>query len=209
MKKQLTLICIFLIAVISVSAQKTEGANSSRVKFGIKLGVNLANITETPMPTNISTSSLLGFTGGIYSTIRLDSNFAIQPEFSYSQMGATVTGGSFFGDKQKLLLTYLNVPVLVKFYPIKPLALVLGPQIGFLNSASSNSSNGISSGNDISSTLKKNDFSAIVGAEVNLSDILFLSARYQIGLANVSNSTDGTTDKNNGFSFTLDLLLFN
>ena len=209
MKNQQMLICIFLITVISVSAQKTEGTNNSRVKFGIKLGVNLANITETPTPTNVSTSSLLGFTGGLFSTIRLDSNFAIQPEFSYSQMGATVSGNTYTGDKQKLLLTYLNVPILVKYYPIKPLALVLGPQIGFLNSASNNSSNGISSGNDISSTLKKNDFSGILGAEVNLSDILFLSARYQIGLANVSNSTDGTTDKNSGFTFTIDLLLFN
>ena len=195
------------MTIWTLSAQEVDENKSHKVKFGIKLGVNLANVTETPAPTNASTSNLLGFNGGVFSTIKLVRNFAIQPELLYSQMGSKVSYNDYIGDNKKLLMTYVNVSMLAKFHPCKPFALLAGPQIGFLNSATSQLAITNGPSNDFSRLVKKNDFSAILGTEFKLSDILFLSARYQIGMANVSNSTDGGTDKNNCFTFTIDLLL--
>ena len=210
MKKYLKLLTISVLIVLKISAQDTLVNKGLKLKYGIKGGINIANVTETPSPT-VETKSLIGINAGFFATIPIDTNFAIQPEFNYSQMGATVSGNAFSGGDLKLILSYFNVPLLAKYYPAKSIALLAGPQIGFLNSAITKSANSLSlsPSNDFSSHVKKLDFSAVFGAELFFSDILYLSGRYQLGLANVSSSTDGVTDKNNGFTITLNLIISN
>lgn len=208
MKRVLMLFIIFLITSWSVSAQDTDKRSSYKLKYGIKGGINIANVDESPTP-KVDTKNLIGITGGVFITIPIDSNFSIQPELLYSQMGATVSASALYGGDQKLVLSYIDLPILAKYDLSKSIGLYAGPQIGYLNSAVIKSANSLSfyPNNDFSSHVKKIDVRAIIGVDVYFSEVMYLSGRYQLGLMNASSSTDGVTDKNNAFTITLNFPL--
>jgi hypothetical protein len=85
-------------------------------------------------------------------------------------------------------LAYVSVPVLVRYNMNKVLSLLAGPQYGYL----------VYEDEDLlkeeRKAFKKNEFSANVGAQVNLDKVGFY-ARYNKGLSNINDVDDRYTWK--------------
>ena len=166
MKKSLILVVLMVIF--------THVSFCQSVKFGIKAGLNYANVTGSELKTEAITS----YHTGLVSEIKLTDGFALQPELLYSTQGATYkTAVEDFKNE----LGYITIPVMLKINLSENLSLELGPQAGFLlsekNKFDTNKSNTF-------------DFTANAGLGLKVTDSLFLQARYGLGLTEIKTDSD-------------------
>ena len=89
--------------------------NAQEVKFGLKGGLNVANITGD-IEDN---SSKVGFHVGGFAEIKVSEKFSVQPELLFSTQG---TKFDFEGTNVNFNLSYLNIPIMDM--QIKPAVLV-------------------------------------------------------------------------------------
>lgn len=186
MKNQL----ILLTAFFSLLMLSSFGQNL-KTKFGLKVGANLANISNGQDNISFSPEMKADFHAG--AVVNLHWGFrnelsglgtglwGLQPEVLYSRQGFAVDG-------EAVQFSYITVPVLAKYYPTKEISLEAGPYFSYLLSVSPAST-------------------VIDGAEIPLSDIkggkdvgvafgigyefakgLNLSARYNYGMSDVANN---------------------
>jgi hypothetical protein len=100
--------------------------------------------------------------------------------------------------------TYLSVPVMVKFYIIDGLNLHLGPQFGFLIDGERKFQNPLSEGSrDIKDYYKKSDISVSLGGGWDLPFGLNLDVRYNIGIQDINNVSNGEEAKSRVFFVSL------
>ncbi len=193
-----------IITTNSFAQNDKKKADASAVAFGIKAGLNVANVTVKASGLTVSPSSLIGATGGLFVNIPVGTGgFGIQPEFLYSMMGYKLTDNTTGGNGEITAnLNYLSIPFLAKYNIDKPgFGVYIGPQLGILMSAKAKSG---SVSQDIKDEVKSTDMSAVFGLEYNLEMGVNFSARYQIGLSNIDkNPTSGESTKNNAFTFTI------
>jgi hypothetical protein len=163
------------------------------VRFGVRGGVNLADLTakEVPSGSNFSEAqSKTAFNGGIFVNIPLGASmFRFQPEISYSSQGGKVQGGSgsTAGRTFEQDLDYVNIPLNFQLMTTNGFFVQTGPQVGFLVGAEVNSP---SSGSGVTAGGNKDDFDkfdlAWTGGIGYLSRVgLGIDLRYNIGIANV------------------------
>lgn len=180
-----------------------------KITWGVHAGINIANITDKDPGQNTSSSSKVGFTGGIDVQLPVASSFTIQPELNFSQLGAKqdmdVSGTTV---TTKLHENYLTLPVLLKYkVAATGLGIYVGPQIGYLLSAKGS---GESSGTTVSQKMtdyyNRSDFAGIFGAEYYFPCNFGISARYQLGFTNIIKkdyADNGETVKNHAFTITV------
>lgn len=173
-----------IVAVITLFIGTT--AFSQEIDLGIKAGVNFANISDV----DIDLSGRTGFQAGIFAGIKFTDKVGIQADLLYSQQGAEFDGGKFD-------LSYVNVPVVLKYYVVQGLNLQAGPQFGFIVDDKIS----LDVFGDIADA-EKADVSGIVGAGYDFPFGVRLDARYNFGFTDVSNDVDGN-NKNNVFSLAL------
>lgn len=175
-----------MIAVVAIFVGTT--AFSQEIDLGIKAGANFANITDA---SNLSNKT--GFQAGIFGGIKFTDKVGIQADMLYSQQGAEFDGGEFD-------LTYINVPIVVKYYLFQGLNLQAGPQFGFIVEDKIT----FDVFGDISRKAKAEEFdmSAVVGAGYDFPFGVRLDARYNFGLTDVSKDS-GAEGKNSVFSLAL------
>lgn len=162
-------------------------------EVGLKAGANFANadISET------DTDAITSYHGGIYTLIKL-TNVGIQPEALISSQGAELP------NSDDIDLSYLNIPVMVKFYLPAGVNLQLGPQFGILTEAED------SEGNDLTDALKSSDVSAAFGAGWDAPFGLQVSARYVLGLTDISDDPLRFDEfKNKTFQFAIGYSILN
>lgn len=167
---------LILLAAITVAGFTAANA---QVTFGVKAGLNIANLTGDLE----GTSSLASFNAGALVNIPVSSMFSVQPEVLYSGEGAKVDGG-------KYQFNYINIPVLFQYNNPTGFIAEVGPQIGLLTSAKAKADGGGST--DVKDYLKSTNFSAVVGVGYKLAMGLGFNARYNIGLSNISDEDGGT-----------------
>jgi opacity protein-like surface antigen len=182
-------------------------ANAQEAKFGIKGGLNLANLSGDIKDN----SSKIGFNVGGFVEIKVSDKFAIQPELLYSKQGTKFEkSGTGFSSESKRNLSYINIPVMAKYYAADKFSLEFGPQIGFLTSAEADftvTTLGVTvSGNeDVKDEYESIDFGVNFGAGFDFTENLSLGLRYNLGLSNIAKteSGDDTKIKNNVLSLSL------
>ena len=135
-----------MIAILSLGF-----ANAQEAKFGVKGGLNIANLNFSGDGAP-STSSLVGFHIGGFTEIKVSDKFFIQPEVMYSTQGAKFKMSEDGLTLNSFKLGYINLPVMAKYYVAEKFNLELGPQIGFLTSAKANAS---ASGTTVDVDVKK------------------------------------------------------
>lgn len=108
---------VFLSAVVM--------AQNDRVNFGLKAGVNLANLNVEDYD---DTEMKLGMYAGALAHIHITPNIGVQPEVVYSTQGAKD------GDT-KWLIDYVNVPIMLQYMFDNGFRIETGPQVGFLTRA--------------------------------------------------------------------------
>jgi hypothetical protein len=176
------LIFLFFVAII-MSALLPLNAQS-KIGLGIKAGINISDQVTSGTGENVNVRSILRFHGGAYFTCFVLDKFAIQPELLLSGKGSDWDDPVY---DVKDLLTYIDIPVLIRYQLIDLLNIHAGPQFGYLLSATQKDK---SSGEviNIDEYYKKPDLGLVLGAEANLPYRINLTIRYVIGL--IPTSTD-------------------
>src|ERR1700722_330150 len=99
MKKAL----ILVFAVVALSSAKAQ------IQFGVKAGVNLANLTVSDKTDGESFKANTSFNAGILASIPLGGPLYLQPEVMYSAQGTKETD-TFSTSTSTLNYGYINVP---------------------------------------------------------------------------------------------------
>lgn len=172
------------IILTAVAVMAFAFSNAQETRFGVKGGANLANLTGDYE----GASSMVGFHVGGFAEIKLSDKFAIQPELLYSAQGAKVKQ-TFFEetDKYDVKLSYLNIPVLAKYYVTEEFSVEAGPQLGVLLSAKEGKE-------DAKDYYKSVDFGFNVGAGYNFTEDLSVGVRYTAGLSSVAKTPEGDAE---------------
>lgn len=189
--KKVLLSAVAVMAFMSVSAQET--------RFGVKAGANLSTFGGDAEDAK----SLVGFQVGGFAEIKLTDKFAIQPEILFSTQGAKSEESALGSTAEyKSNLSYLNIPVMAKYYVAEKFSLEAGPQIGFLLSAKEKyefSGNGVSESGkeDVKDSYESIDFGVNFGAGYDFTENLSVGLRYNLGLSNIAKTEDGEDFKMN------------
>ncbi|MCV9934171.1 PorT family protein [Flavobacterium sp. LS1R47] len=184
-------------------------ANAQEVKFGVKAGMNLS--TWTGDTEGVDLKSKVGFNGGGFVAIQFSEKLTLQPEVLFSTQGVKVdnvegdvNGANYMGNV-RFNLSYINVPVMVKYYVVKDFNIEVGPQIGFLTSAETvtkiNGFNGKHKEN-VKEIFESVDFGLNFGAGYDFTENISAGVRYNLGLSNIAKTEEGdnTKLKNSVFS---------
>jgi hypothetical protein len=148
---------------------------AAQLSPGIKGGLNSAYLSGFEGDNRVS--GHVGFF--LHHTI--NSRWCFQPELLYSGEGQRYISE---GEERTLALDYIQVPLMVQYYPVKKLYFEVGPQLGMLVSARDK-------GNGADNINVKEDFTATqlglnLGMGVNLTRNVGLYGRYSFGLTDVS-----------------------
>ena len=168
----------FLISI--VLSVTLLNADAQEVKFGIKGGLNLANLGGDDAE---DLDYRIGLHAGGFVSVPFLEDFRLQPEIVYSQQGAQVD----FGDDE-LKYDYLNIPVIVKFMFTKNFNLQAGPQFGILLAAQQEISGDEV---DVKDVLKSTDFGVGLGVGYESSDNVSIDARYNLGITDIVDGGSG------------------
>lgn len=185
-------------------------AKAQEVRFGLNTGLNLSTWTGDIEGVDLKTR--VGINGGGFVAIQFSEKLTLQPEVMFSNQGVIVDDavvsvdgiGNVEGDV-RFYLSYINVPVMVKYYVVKRFNVEVGPQIGFLISAKSVTTvKGYKGENklDVKESFESIDFGLNFGAGYDFNEKISVGARYNLGLANIAKTEEGdnTKLKNSVFS---------
>ena len=170
---------MLLLAVVTVLG--FVNVNAQEIKFGAKGGLNFASIGgDNTKDTDVVTS----FNFGLLSEIPISEKFSFQPELMYSGQGY-----SFKDDT--IALSYLNIPLMGKYYLTKGLSVEAGPQIGFLFAAKNDKT-------DVKDSFNTFEFGVNFGLGYTLDNGLNFGARYNLGLTDINNVDNSSSKNKNG-----------
>lgn len=174
-----------------------------KTKFGLKAGVNLANIKNGQTSLNFSPGMKTDFQAGAMLNMhfgkRIEGSpvgtgkFGIQPELLYSRQGFTVNGES-------INLDFVTLPVMAKYYMTEKFNIGVGPYVGYLLSSAPNSS--VIDGAQINLSDLKGSIDVGMGAGIGYETTFGLSveARYNLGMSDMAKNLKW---QNNVIAFSL------
>lgn len=144
--------------------------------IGIKGGVNIASLSGFEGRSRISAH------GGVFLHHTINKNWCFQPELLYSGEGQRYLSG---GVERTLALSYLQLPLMIQYYPAPQIYFEAGPQFGVLVSAQDKVDDAEEQIN------AKDDFTQAqvalgLGLGYKVSEQLILYGRYNFGLTDVS-----------------------
>jgi hypothetical protein len=177
MKKIIITSCILLGILCLNNAQAQTSA-------GVKGGINFTNISNHTGADRVSGNV------GVFVHAQLNNNWCIQPELLYSGQGRRFDSQEGEGT---VALNYIQLPVMLQYFPVKGFYLEAGPQVGLLTNASSKMDNGTKDNRN--DDYKKADVTLNVGAGVNATRRIGIFARYGFGLTDIT-KYDNETHRN-------------
>lgn len=175
----------------------TGAAVQAQVNVGIKGGVSFTNISNIPYDLTRTTGH-----GGIYIEANLNRNWAIQPEILYAGMG----------DRYRLVpngrgteaLSYVQIPVMFKYYPVRQFYVEFGPQLGLLTSAKEKVAG---TSTDVKDGYNTADFALNFGLGFKVTPVIGFYFRYNVGLSNLQPDASDNYS-NRGALLGMDIRLF-
>ena len=178
----------FAFGLLLLTATTVRTYAQSSLELGIKGGGDYMKIGGR----SFDGKHYPGFQAGVYGQLNFTSKWSLQPELNFSQtIGKTSDNFTqiYLGPSgQQVTLDYVELPILMSFKPIPELSLLLGPQVGYLFSQTTDLLPPTTGATD---AFKKVDFSIVFGGQLNLGKVA-LGLRYQAGLNNISFRTTDT-----------------
>lgn len=180
MKQIILLIVSCMLLCTGAFAQST---------MGIVAGPNFANFGGSEANTwgeaNADPSMQVKFHLGIFFNKELSEDWSIEPRLLYSTKGPKYEGEvPFYGEvTYKKLLSYIDIPVLVKYSINEQLSVYAGPQIGFLLSAK------VDDGEekvDAKDQYKSTDFALAFGSGYRITEKIGVNLFYDLGLSKIA-----------------------
>lgn len=162
--------------ILSVAAMSLFFSAVHAQQVGIKGGLNIASLSGFEGRDRISGHV------GVFLHHTMNKNWCFQPELLYSGEGQRYMSG---GVERTLALGYLQLPLMIQYYPAPQVYLEAGPQFGLLLSAQDKADD------EAGQINAKDDFTtgqvAIgLGIGYKASEQLILYGRYNFGLTDVS-----------------------
>jgi hypothetical protein len=203
----LTLALIIGSVVVQAQQQQTSAETEMTPKFGIKGGLNFANLyIDNVKDEHIKLGGNIGF----YAKLPLAQGLSIQPELLYSTKGAEVSYDNVFQGtgEYRFNLNYVETPLLMVVNLTRNFSLSAGGYIAYLTSANIKSvkSDGTVTGvNNLNADdFRRFDNGLIGGASVDIQNFT-LGARYSYGFQKIGKSGNLSKDftqnsKNNAIS---------
>ncbi len=196
--KKITL--ILACALLSTGAFAQKG-----FYYGVKAGLNLSSVSSMKDWYSSTTGSkhqmYADFYAGAFAEYRFGRVIGLQLEAVYSRQGdATKYSGDYFSlpdikGRVCLKLDYINIPLLIKIYPLEKLSIDLGPQFGFVTKAketykevdTSDSREVYKWGESLPGDRYNSfDLSIAMGVSYQITDMIEVSARYNLGVTDIT-----------------------
>ncbi|SEW39545.1 porin family protein [Chitinophaga arvensicola] len=179
MKKRLLSVLLLICFVTAASAQGLH--------YGIKADLNMFKLDGEGIKSNYT----LGGRLGVYGSYDFSKKWGLQPELLFSQaspkrddnFSAKYINTANATANQSVKLTYLTLPVLLRYNVNHLLTINAGPQYSYLIYANENLLN------YNRNAFKRGDLGVAAGATFNF-DILHVYARYVLGLTDVNDIDD-------------------
>jgi len=171
MKKYVLPLALFCMVASRSQAQK--------VTPGIKGGLNITDVT------GLNGDNRLSGHIGLFLHSRINAMWSIQPEILYSGQGQQYL--NVVRDEVTMALSYIQVPIMFQFHPVKQFYVEFGPQIGFLISANIKNDDDKT---EIDDGFKKVDAALCFGAGIQVTPMLGFYARYNAGIADISKNNN-------------------
>lgn len=215
MKTRMLATAIAALFSTALFAQKMT-YDAGKTTFGVRAGVNLANITgEDASGNDIDYSLRTGFHVGVNAEIPVGTGFYLQPGVLYSQKGA-----EYKNEAGGVLLNYIEVPVNFVYKPVLGtgrLLLGFGPYVGVGINGKQKLSDGSKSDvefttdydpSDISrAQLRRIDAGGNLLAGYEFSNNISLQLNAQLGLMRLAPDVNGEDNpvntKNTGFGISV------
>jgi hypothetical protein len=170
--------CLLLLTlnIYAQSSKKDEG-----IKMGFKGGLNVSNFLSSDIEKQSFRTS---FHVGFLAEVIVSDKVSFQPELLFSSQGNV-------GPETKQKYSYINVPLVLRYYVADQFSIDAGPQLGFLVDSFSRGN----SGNKSISDQTIFDLAIGVGGTYELKNNLFFQGRYNLGLLNVNGADNSDTLK--------------
>lgn len=163
-------VMIFCVDFSTISAQNT---------IGLKGGVSLAHVTQ--FVGVYASSDRLSAHGGIFVNHTINKNWRLQPEVLWSGQGQH----HFDNAKEPILaLDYLQIPVMLQYYPVSRLYIEAGPAVGILLSAKDKGT--VNGDMDVKNSYTSAEMVAAVGLGVKVINDVSIYGRYNFGLTDIT-----------------------
>ena len=156
-----------LLAIFLATSLPSVLAQSNSPVFGVKAGLNIANLISPDNDDN-EISRLTTFHFGASAEFGIGQNLSLQPELLFSARGATTTEDSI---EAKVKYNYIVLPVMLKYYAQPNFSIEFGPSLGFLTSAKASAVRGcVSAEVDVKNLLNSTDFGLNLGLGYKLNN---------------------------------------
>jgi Outer membrane protein beta-barrel domain len=170
-----------LIFINNVYAQKFD--------YGIKIGGNANNLHVQFTPEIKDSNykdvyhSSFGFHGGLFMAIDISKKFSYRQEVEYIQKGSFMRVPGSYNPTDKLIITFIQFPVIFSYRPIPKLNIELGPTFGSMLSCKTENGRFASNVNDYNT---KFEVSVAGGLRYSIFNRFDIQARYSLGLSSLS-----------------------
>ncbi|RQO31001.1 hypothetical protein DBR32_09850 [Taibaiella sp. KBW10] len=179
-------------------------ATQAQVKFAPEVGLNVTTMKSSSDLATSTSNALVGLRAGAYVELPFNNMISLEPGVFYSMKGGENT---FLGVKSTTTLSYIEVPVNIKFnLPLGIAGKVFayaGPHIAYavagqtkIGSVSSDIKFG-----DGNAQMNPLDIGAQVGVGYQLPFGLYARAQYGMGFNNLSNASTMNTKLTNNSNF--------
>ena len=194
-----------LLIFVSIVTMSVNGYSQT---FGIKGGLNLANMAVSTSGVGVTLQSITAFHVGLVGDVKLQDKLYFNTGLLFSLKGFKIKGSGLGGvSSGSLNLNYLEIPLNLAYkFPINEKSKFLvqaGPYLGYAMSGKEKSGGESSSVNFNDAGIKRMDYGLGFGAGVEFGQIV-ASINYQLGIANLNDdsNTDATL-KNKVFQISL------
>lgn len=182
--------------------QRTERVKTQRkgsqlaIKYGVKAGVNLSTMSNSMefdpgfgMGTGFRVGAVANFHWGQRTANSLPGTgwFGFQPEVMYSYQSVKSDGGD-------INMSYIQLPVMLKIYPLAALSVEVGPEFNYLISTSPKEMN-VDGATVKAGDCKGFNMGVGVGAAYEFRMGLMVGTRYSLGFTDMAKNLKW---KNNG-----------
>jgi opacity protein-like surface antigen len=203
MKKSILLFTMLIAAMSFTYAEdKNAPTNDDTRKLyrknwtlGIKAGTNFANVYDSEGEDFVADGKI-GFAGGLFVALPLNTFFGLQPEILYSQKGFKASG-KILGRPYEFNRTssYVDIPLYLTLKPAEVVTILVGPHVSFLVSQKDEFTSGTTSIEDMTSikndNIRKNLVGLTAGLDINLGHVV-IGGRLGVDLTN--NNGNGTSN---------------
>lgn len=178
----------YCYALILLSLSVSFNINAQDGYFGIKGGYNASSLNSSE-ESDIEVNNRHAYNiSMVYSHFNQKLGYSIE-------LGYTLKGADIGHDTLDYKFHYINMPLLIDFYPIKQLKISAGPEISYLLSAK-NHSNDTTSQSLLNTYDKRLEVSGLVSASASLTYFMDVGIRYSHSFTKVS-KYDALIDRKN------------